>query len=73
MRLHTVIEPYGKRSLRPPKETTPFDLLDPDIRMQKTAEKVLAEASDEAKRWRIATRLRVDDFVDALRAARKTR
>jgi transcriptional regulator with XRE-family HTH domain len=59
--------------VQPPTKTAPFDLLDSDIRSQKTAEKVLAEASDEAKRWRIVTRLRTDDFIEALRAARETR
>lgn len=56
--------------LRPPSPDAPLDLLDPDIRSAKTADRVLLEAAPEAKRWRIATRLRPTDFADAIRAAR---
>lgn len=59
--------------LKPPAPTAPLDLLDPDIRSEKTSERVLAEASPEAKRWRIATRIKSSDFADALRAAREGR
>jgi putative transcriptional regulator len=59
--------------LRPPADGSAFDLLDKDIRTTKTAENVLAEASNEARRWGMVTRLREQDFRDALRAARETR
>jgi transcriptional regulator with XRE-family HTH domain len=59
--------------LTPPPTNAPADLLDPDIRTAKTAERVLAEASPEATRWRIATRIRTSDFSNALEEARATR
>jgi transcriptional regulator with XRE-family HTH domain len=51
----------------------PIDLFDRQIRSAQTAERVLEEASDEAKRWRIATRLAPSDFADAWRAANEAR
>lgn len=63
----------GSGVIRAPAAGEPPDLLDPDIRTAKTAERVLAEASREALRWRIATRLHTSDFVDALKAARASR
>lgn len=54
----------------PPSADAPVDLFDPDIRSVATAERVVAEASAEARRWRVATRLRSADFRKALRAAR---
>lgn len=55
--------------LVPPAPDAPLDLFDPDIRSLATAERVAADASAEARRWRIATRLSVQDFRKALRAA----
>lgn len=56
--------------LRAPSPEVPLDLLDPDIRSAKTADKILAVAAPAAKRWRIATRLTPTDFANAVRAAR---
>ena len=60
-------------TIKPPIAVEVPDLLDPDIRTAKTADRVLAEASPEARRWRIATRIQTSDFVDALKAARANR
>jgi transcriptional regulator with XRE-family HTH domain len=59
--------------LRPPPSTAPLDLLDLDVRSLKTAERIGTEASPEAKRWRIATRLHSIDFLEAMEAAREAR
>lgn len=59
--------------IRPPSPDAPLDVLDAEVRSLKTAECVFAEASDEARRWRIVTRLRTEDFVAALRSAREPR
>ena len=59
--------------LRPPLDSEPLDALDSDIRSMKTVERLEAEATPEARRWRIATRLRAEDFADALVAAREAR
>jgi transcriptional regulator with XRE-family HTH domain len=59
--------------VRPPSEVAPLDLLDPEIRSAETAARVIREASEEAARWRVATRLRSSDFLDALEAAREAR
>ena len=56
-----------------PSPDAPLDLLDPDIRTAKTAARVIADASPEAARWRIGTRICSRDFADALRAAREAR
>ena len=56
--------------LKPPPASDPIDPLDPDIRTTKSMVRVFAEASPEARRWRIATSLTTIDFADALKAAR---
>jgi transcriptional regulator with XRE-family HTH domain len=55
--------------LKPPPASDPVDPLDPDIRTTKSMERVFAEASPEARRWRIATSITASDFADALKAA----
>jgi transcriptional regulator with XRE-family HTH domain len=45
------------------------DVLDHEIRTKETLEAVTAAASGPSKRWQIATRLQVSDFLDALRLA----
>lgn len=48
----------------------PFgDLLDRDIRSEKGLQAASTERSEIAKKWGIVTRLRTEDFVEALRAA----
>jgi transcriptional regulator with XRE-family HTH domain len=59
--------------LRPPPASDPPDLLDPDIRTLKSAERVVSEASGTARRWRIATRIQTSDLIDALKAAHASR
>lgn len=46
-----------------------YDVLDPDIVSEESLGEVLGNLSPIARRWRIATRLEVDDFARALRAA----
>lgn len=47
-----------------------YDVLDPEITTQEGLREVLAELPPIARRWKIATRIEVDDFVRALRGAR---
>ena len=56
--------------LRKRPASDPVDPLDPDLRTTKSMERVFAEASLEAKRWRIATSIAASDFANALEAAR---
>lgn len=49
------------------------DVLDKDIRSERSRLEALAERSPIAKRWGLLTRLRTNDFVEALRAAHGTR
>jgi transcriptional regulator with XRE-family HTH domain len=46
------------------------DFLDPEIASQKSVDEVRAESSPISKRWRILTRIQVDDFIRALEAVR---
>lgn len=46
------------------------DILDPDITSRETLDEVIATSSDLSRRWGIATSLKPEDFVEALRAAR---
>ena len=46
------------------------DVLDPTIRSQKSLDDVCAASSAISQRWRIATSLQPEDFVEALRASR---
>ncbi|MDO8803602.1 MAG: helix-turn-helix transcriptional regulator [Elusimicrobiota bacterium] len=48
----------------------PCDILDKDISSEATLQQVSLEASEISKRWGIATRIKVDDFAQALKAAR---
>ena len=50
----------------------PEDILDADIASPKTVEQVRAEASKVSKDWNIVTRIQVEDFAQALGAARGT-
>lgn len=61
------------RALHPGAPGAAIQLLDANIRSLDTAERVLAEASDEAKKWKLATRLTRDDFAEALKAAYERR
>ncbi|MBI5242784.1 MAG: helix-turn-helix transcriptional regulator [Elusimicrobia bacterium] len=47
----------------------PDDILDPDIASEKSKEEVRRESSEISRRWRILSRIQVEDFVQALRAA----
>jgi len=60
-------------TVRPPPPDQPIDMLDRDIRTLATADQVFDEASPTARRWRIATRLRAEDFANALRASSERR
>lgn len=73
-RVDTVLALFERSGvLQPPHPDGPLDILDSEVRSIKTAERMIAEASPEAKRWRIVTRLRREDFTQALKAARETR
>lgn len=59
--------------LTQPEATSPPDLLDRDVRSQRTADELWARAAEPARRWRIITRLQTDDFLFALRSAHEAR
>jgi hypothetical protein len=61
--LDSIGGPSSSRDLHP-------DLLDPTVRSQRTAAKLLAASSGAAKRWAIVTPIRTEDFAEALRNAR---
>lgn len=47
-----------------------YDVLDPEITTQEGLKEVVDNLSPIAQRWKIATRIELDDFVRALRGAR---
>lgn len=47
-----------------------YDVLDAEITTQEGLKEVVENLSPTARRWKIATRIEVDDFVRALRGAR---
>lgn len=69
-RLRTAIDLILSRLPRP-AEDAPLDLIDAEVRSAKTVQRIGAESSPEAKRWRVATRLQHGDFVAALEAGRE--
>jgi transcriptional regulator with XRE-family HTH domain len=58
----------GSRDL--PRPTVPLDVLDATIRSKRTLDEVRNAASEISRRWGIATSLQVEDFLQALKAAR---
>lgn len=60
-------------TIEPPPGDQPIDVLDRDIRTLATADRVFEDASPAARRWRIATRIRDEDFASALRASGERR
>lgn len=56
-----------------PAASDMLDVFDQEIRSLKSAERVFEEAAEEARRWRIVTRLRTEDFTATLGAARDAR
>jgi transcriptional regulator with XRE-family HTH domain len=53
-----------------PRKQRVLDILDPSIRTDESRDQVQRTSSAISKKWGIITSLRVEDFVDALRAAR---
>lgn len=53
-----------------PGEPPPFTPLDPEIASEQTLREIRETLPPIANRWRIVTRIGIDDFVRALRAAR---
>lgn len=51
-------------------ESAPVDLLDATIRSKQSLAETLESGSALSKKWRVASRLRAEDFAQALRAAR---
>lgn len=69
-RAATVIQLFRESGTLPlPEPNVPLDLLDGDVRSLQTAERILAEGSPQARRWRVVTRVDLAAFRDALRAA----
>lgn len=53
-----------------PDKPAPFEVLDPEITSPEALKEAVENSSLLARKWRIATRIEVDDFVRALRGAR---
>ena len=68
IRLHFALS--NPRLARLPVKNVPEDILDSDIASEKSKEETRQESSPISKRWRILTRIQVEDFVRALEAAR---
>lgn len=49
---------------------SPFDVLDPEITSKEALKETIENLPPTARKWRIATGIKVDDFVRALRGAR---
>lgn len=74
-RAKTIIDSYtrGWRTFPgKPGEPPPFTPLDPEITTSQTLTEVQQSLPAIANRWRVVTRIGVDDFARALRAARGT-
>lgn len=54
-----------------PQTSSAEDILDADITSQKTLDEVKSSRSELSSKWHIITRITPDDFVSALREARK--
>lgn len=65
--IDTFVAPFIR--LRP-AANAPFEVLDPEIASPETLKEVIGNLSPIARRWKVATRIEVDDFVGALRGAR---
>lgn len=59
-----------QKNSRPVRKGDPEDILDTDIASEESKEETRQESSAISKRWRILTRIQVEDFVRALEAAR---
>jgi transcriptional regulator with XRE-family HTH domain len=59
-------QPLLARTNRP----LPQDVLDKDVRSDRTKQQLIASASAISRRWNIVTGIQIEDFVDALRASR---
>jgi transcriptional regulator with XRE-family HTH domain len=70
--LDTYIQYAGGRASSVGSQTTP-DILDETIRSERTLAAVTAGSSPISQRWRVITRLRPEDFGDALRESRAGR
>lgn len=69
--IETFIAPFIAYSPAPnPDQPPPFAVLDPEITSPEALKEVVANLSPIARKWRIATRIEVDDFVRALRGSR---
>ncbi len=64
--LHEVLASWNSINRKSPSAD---DLFDPDIASEKSLEEVRRTRSHISKRWHILSRLQVDDFINALRAA----
>jgi hypothetical protein len=53
-----------------PESPAPYDVLDPEIVSRQTLDEVIESLSPLARKWKVATRIEIDDFVRALRTAR---
>lgn len=63
----------GARSSSPHRRREPaagYDILDRDVRSEKTIRQLERRASDISLHWKVLTAITVDDFVEALRASR---
>lgn len=69
--IDTSIAPFTLfRTTQNPDQPPPFEVLDPEITSPEALKEVIGNLSPIARKWRIATRIEVDDFVRALRGTR---
>ncbi|MBI3297299.1 MAG: helix-turn-helix transcriptional regulator [Elusimicrobia bacterium] len=61
--------PWAVTNFGAPRDI-PEDILDADIASEKSKEETRRQSSDISKRWSILSRIQVEDFIQALRAAR---
>jgi len=67
--LQEAFVPWWLKNTGAEARKSPDDILDPDIASEKSKEEVRKESSEISRRWRILSRIQVEDFIQALRAA----
>jgi len=67
--LRDAFVPWRLKNTGAEARKSPEDILDPDIASEKSKEEVRKESSEISRRWRILSRIQVEDFIHALRAA----
>jgi HTH-type transcriptional regulator/antitoxin HipB len=72
LRAHVILTAFNDRLQHLAGASSAPDPFDQGIRSTKSFERALATASEISKRWNVVSTLVVDDFAEALRAARES-